>query len=167
MARGAPRCLATATASLSYIGHPPIHAMDTAHANAMRNQYVPPMRHVPVWERMAPRLVISTKRVIGEACYTVPPPMLMPPPPPIAPPAAVAQESVVRPGKRRRIRWPKEPKTDEEEKAREIRKWQSIIELAGPEACGLAGDLMKEPDDQRQWRILEAVCHGKSPETLR
>ncbi len=144
----------------------PVHCMN-AYDNAMQSLRPPRPFLVPAWERVWPTFTIGRPHPVGTTFTMAPPPPIEPAPPPVLPPAVAPDDSVLPPSKRRRIRWPKKPKTEEEDKAKEIHKWQAIIELAGPEACGLAGDLVKEPDDERRWRILEAVCHGKSSETLR
>ncbi len=118
---GAVSCIASHGTSVT--------CTSTAHDNAMRNLYVPPTCLVPVWERMVPRLSIGTRSVIGMARTYRQPPPIIPQPPPVAPPPATDHVLAVMPGKRRRIRWPKAPQTDEEEKAREIRKWQSSLRL--------------------------------------
>ena len=53
-----------------------------------------------------------------------------------------------RPDKRRRIQWPEKPQDDDDdEQDEEIRKWQAIIEAAGPDHCSLACDRIKDQKD--------------------
>ncbi len=100
--------------------------------------------------------------------------MRMAPPPPlvakrqlpmtVVPPIMTARSGT---DKKRRIRWPKEPASVEEEKAVEIKKWKNIIDAIGPEHCRIADQLNTANSEEDQWKTLAAACHDRAASTLR
>ena len=148
----------------------PSQCVDLTGINAARNMAPPAARFTPIWERsLTPSLnrMWQSPPILGSRVQFAPPPPRDPPPqvPFFAPERSVLQMASA--PKRRRIMWPKKPATDDEEKAVEIRKWQAIVDAVGPDRCRLAATLVPLADDVAKWRVLEAVCAGKSPATLR
>ena len=118
--------------------------VDTAKENAAKN--LAPRRHIlpPIWERgLAPSIFrpVKNREALGTRMRMAPPPPLVAKrqlPMTVVPPIMTARSGT---DKKRRIRWPKEPASVEEEKAVEIKTWKNIIDAIGPEHCRIADQL--------------------------
>ena len=69
-------------------------------------------------------------------------------------------------GKKRKIAWPKEQGTVEEEKEKEINKWKTVIELAGTNHSGLARQIASESTDEGRRRTITKAFYPSAPTTL-
>ena len=130
------------------------------------------VRPSPLWHRtMTPEAQARTVRQpqLGAAFAMEHPPPLERPPKPETPlpSSGFLGPTVGEPtAKKRRIRWPKESPKAKEEKAREVAKWQVIIDMAGEEHSGLAKQMVVARTDEVKRMTIDKTFHNSSPGTL-
>ncbi len=168
LGRWAPAAAAAALAG------PPYSTSSCMDWNYRRYAMPPAARLAPVWERgITPR---ANQRV--ENVWQLGRHIAMMPPPPIErvrPRQVPDQEgvnsldgeaSLTSSGKKRKIAWPKEQGTVEEEKEKEIHKWKTVIELAGTNHSGLARQIAAEGTDEGRRRTITKTFYPSAPTTL-
>ncbi len=99
---------------------------------------------------------------------TQPPPLERPrkPEPPLPSRGFLGPQTTEPDAKKRRIRWPKEAPTIKEEKAREIAKWQVIVNMVGEEHSGLVKQMTAASSDETKRLTVDRTFHNSSPSTL-
>ncbi len=106
---------------------------------------------------------------VGAAfAMTQPPPPERPrkPEPPLPSRGFLGPQTTEPDAKKRRIRWPKGAPTIKEEKAREIAKWQVIVNMVGEERSGLVKQLTAATSDETKRLTVDRTFHNSSPNTL-